>query len=366
VQYRAATIGRTGRGDYGHRLEMSWVGVEGVEYVAVADEDRQGRERAAVRTGARSHYADYRDMLAKEGPDLVVVAPRWLDCHADMVIACAEAGAKGVLCEKPLARTLAEADAMLAACRLSGTKLAVAHQGRVTAPVVRARDLVRRGEIGELTTIHGAGKEDHRGGGEDLMVLGTHVLDLMCFFAGAPFWCMADVTVDGRPLRHGDVRQGTESIGPVAGNQILAIYGFCDGVRGLFRSYHHQQGGARRMGLELYGSQGVISIRGTSEREVYLLDSPLWSPGEQTDWERIESPKWEAIPVEERLVRTNRLLAEDLIEAIEENREPVSSGADGRMALEMIMGVYASATSGARVPLPLPEREHPLAKLASP
>ena len=143
MAYRAATIGHTGRGNYGHSLEMSWVGLRDAEYVAIVDEDEAGREAAAKRTGARAQYADYRQMLESECPDLVAVAPRWVDCHAEMVIACAQAGAKGVLCEKPLARTLAEADAMLAACREAGTKIAVAHQSRVTPPVVAARELVR-------------------------------------------------------------------------------------------------------------------------------------------------------------------------------------------------------------------------------
>ncbi|NPV08935.1 MAG: Gfo/Idh/MocA family oxidoreductase [Anaerolineae bacterium] len=361
--YRAATIGRTGRGDYGHSLEMSWVGLPDVDYVAIADEDEAGRASAAERTGARAAYADYRQMLAAERPDLVAVAPRWLDCHADMAIACAEAGVRGVLCEKPLARSPAEADAMLEACLQAGTRIAIAHQARVTPPVLAARQMVQDGAIGRLLTMQAAGKEDVRGGGEDLMVLGTHFLDLMCFFAGRPSWCMADVTVGGRPLAPKDVRLGPEGIGPMAGDQVLAVYGFDGGVRGQFRSFRGLPGGARRMGVDLYGSEGILSIRGSNRREVYWLRSGLWAPGDQSRWEAVEVPSWEALPVEQRLVQTNRWLAWDLVRAVEEGREPVSSGADGRVALEMILAAYASAIHGRRVALPLASREHPLERL---
>jgi predicted dehydrogenase len=252
---------------------------------------------------------------------------------------------------------------MLAACQKAGARLAIAHQGRVTPSILRARELVRQGAIGRLLTMHGAGKEDQRGGGEDLMVLGTHVLDLMCFFAGPPSWCFADASVDGRPLADEDVHVAPEGNGLVAGNQVVAIYGFSQGVRGYFRSYHGQEGGVRRMGLELYGSQGAISIRGSNRREVYLLRCGLWAPADQTRWEPIISPEWEALPEAERLVESNRLLARDLIASVEEGRDPISSGADGRTALEMIMAVYASTLSCRRVALPLTQREHPLARI---
>ena len=195
------------------------------------------------------------------------------------------------------------------------------------------------------------------------MVLGTHVMDLMCFFAGAPAWCFGDVSVDGRPISGEDVREGPEGIGLMAGNQVLALYGFEGGVRGRFRSYHDLPGGARRMGLELYGSEGMLSIRGSMEREVYLLRSGLWAPGDQERWQAVACAEWDGVPVSDRLAYTNRLLAQDLIGAIEQEREPVSSGSDGRLALEMIMAAYASAVSGQRVSLPLASRQHPLVAL---
>lgn len=78
-RYRVGVIGCTGRGNYGHGLDLALVGLPGIEMVAVADEDDTGRQGAQARTGAAKGYADYRAMLARERLDLVVVGPRWLD-----------------------------------------------------------------------------------------------------------------------------------------------------------------------------------------------------------------------------------------------------------------------------------------------
>src|SRR3954451_24603119 len=114
-QYRVAVIGRTGRGNYGHGLDLVWREFKNVTVVAVADDNDQGRAAAAKRLGVKNAYADYRTMLQKERPQIVAVADRFLDEHRDMVVACARAGAN-VFLEKPMARTLAEADEIVRAC----------------------------------------------------------------------------------------------------------------------------------------------------------------------------------------------------------------------------------------------------------
>src|SRR4051794_22011805 len=91
--YRVAVIGHTRRGDYGHGLDVVWKALDNVEVVAVADENAPGREAAAKRIGAKSAYADYRQMLDMEKPQIVSVALRHMDQHRDIVVACARAGA---------------------------------------------------------------------------------------------------------------------------------------------------------------------------------------------------------------------------------------------------------------------------------
>jgi predicted dehydrogenase len=347
---------------------MGCLGLPNVDFVAVADEDPDGLRAAGVRTGATALYADYREMLEREGLDLVCVCPRWLDCHREMVVACAEAGAH-IFCEKSLARTLAEADEMLAVCEEHGVKLAIAHVRRLDPPVVRAREMVQAGAIGGAGTearpycLRGRGKEDARGGGEDLMVLGTHILDLMRYFAGDVAWAFAHVIADGHELTPADVVDGAEGIGPLAGDSIVAYYAFGNGVCGTFET-RRAQPPANRFGLDLYGSEGIIAVRSGG---VYYLPRPVLSPTEGATWEEITPPpetKPDGTPfsAEELRYRPMQRMVEDLLAAVEEGREHISSGYDGRASLEMILSVYESQRTGARVPFPMQNREHPLAR----
>ena len=213
---------------------MVWKGIEGVEIVAVADPDPKGRAAAAKRLGAKAAYADYRAMLEKEKPTIVSVADRWLDLHRDMVVACARAGAS-VFLEKPMARSLAEADEMVKACETHHVKLAIAHQTR-HSPRIEGRegDDRQAGTLGELVEARGRGKEDARGGGNDLMVLGTHIMDLMRFLLGDAEWCFARIWQGGRAASKADIRPGGEGIGPILGDRIAATYCFARGVQGTF------------------------------------------------------------------------------------------------------------------------------------
>ncbi|MGH9671809.1 MAG: Gfo/Idh/MocA family oxidoreductase, partial [Bryobacteraceae bacterium] len=100
-KYRTAVIGRTGRGNYGHNLDLAAKAHPRFDVIAVADEDAAGGRRAADRLGVRAVYADYARMLREEKPEIVVIAPRWVDCHLDMALAAAEARAS-IFMEKPM------------------------------------------------------------------------------------------------------------------------------------------------------------------------------------------------------------------------------------------------------------------------
>ena len=230
--YRAGVIGHTGRGNYGHSLDTVYLGMEEVDLVAVADADPEGLAAAGERLSVdpANCYQDYRHMLAQEQLDIVSVAPRWMDQKHDLVIAAAESGARGIFCEKPFAPTLAEADAMIAACDRAGTKIAVSHQGRVGQIAHKTKELLADGAVGEVKEVISGGKQDHRGGGQDLMVLGTHSLDMLCFLFGHPRWVQAYVLQDGRDAGPDDARQGDEEIGPILGNHLEATYAFDNGI----------------------------------------------------------------------------------------------------------------------------------------
>jgi predicted dehydrogenase len=366
ARYRVAVIGRTGRGDYGHGLDVVWNDIEQAEVVAVADPDPQGRAAAAQRIRAPRAYADYREMLDKERPQIVSVAPRWLDCHREMVLACAQAGCH-VLLEKPMCQDLEQADEMIAALEKRNLKLAIAHQTRYSPALAHARQAIADGLLGDLLELRGRGKEDRRGGGEDLMVLGTHVMDLMRLVAGDPQSCFARVRSEGHPVTRSDVRDGAEGIGPLAGDEIHAVYQFDKGTTGYFATDRARHGAAERYGLQIYGSKGILTTTMGAVPEVWFVEDPSWQPGRsQARWklistEGLDQPESRSDP-QHRF--GNRLIALDLLRAIETDRRPLGSAYDGRAALEMILATYESHRLRASVPLPLQNRRHPLSLLS--
>jgi predicted dehydrogenase len=369
--YRVAIIGRTGRGNYGHGLDVVWLQIPNAQIAAVADEHEQGRLAAQKRLRAQNAYADYRDMLKKERPQIVSVADRYLDQHKDMVIACAEAGAS-IFLEKPMCRNLVEADEMVAACEKHHVKLAIAHQTRYSPRLQRVKEMIAAGQLGEILELRGRGKEDPRVGGQDLMVLGTHVMDLMRFTAGDPRWCFARVGVLGKervaPVIKADVREGAEGIGPIAGDHISAQFGFDKGAIGFFASQKstRRQGEQDRFGLTIHGSRGIIQLTTGSLPAAYFLPDPSWFPGRsRAAWQEITSAgvgKPETLK-DGGLGQGNVWIAQDLIEAIERDRQPKGSIYDARAALEMILAVYESQRVRAAVELPLRNRRHPLTML---
>jgi predicted dehydrogenase len=363
--YRVAVIGRTGRGNYGHGLDVVWKALENVQIVAVADPDDKGRAAAAKRLGAANAYADYRAMLQKEKPQIVSVADRHLDLHRDMVVACARAGAS-IFLEKPMARTLAEADEMIKACETHHVKLAIAHQTRYSPRLVRVRELITSGRLGDLVEMRARGKEDKRGGGEDLMVLGTHLFDLMRLLAGDARWCFSQVLQGGKPVTKAQVHPGGEGMGPIAGDHIFASYGFAKGVVGTFGTHRARHGVGQRFGLSVYGTRGIVQMNTGSLPPVWFLDDPSWTPAKsKANWQEMSSAgvgKPEPLKAA-GLGPGNEWIVKDLIEAIEKDRQPQGSMYDGRAALEMILAVYESHRLKGPVELPLKNRQHPLTML---
>lgn len=360
---RVAVIGRTGKGDYGHGLDTVWLNHPRVELVAVADDSDAGRAAAAKRLGVSAAYADYRQMLAKERPQVVSVAPRWPDCHRDLVLACAEHGAS-VFLEKPVARTLKEADEMVAACDRHHVKCAVAHQTRYSPRVKVVKELIAAGRIGDVLELRGHGKEDARGGGEDLMVLGTHAFDLMRFLVGDAGWCSARINHAGRRAVAGDVRQPGEPIGPVVGDHIHATYGFAGLAVGTFITHRAKAGVSSRYWLEIRGTKGVVHLGYGVLPAAYLCEDPGGMPGRsRAPWQEITSA---GVGVPEpldpkTLDNGNRFIVNDLLDAVRDDRQPLDSLHDGRAALEMILAVYESHRHNRPVDLPLANRTHPLA-----
>jgi predicted dehydrogenase len=380
VSYRAGLIG-CGGVSRSHSKGLQAAG--NVELVALADVSAPNLQTAGDAYGIDRRYLDYREMLERERLDLVAVctqAPQ----HAPIVIAAAEYGVRGVLCEKPIALTLEEADAMLAACARGGTRLAINHQTRMIPSTAVAERLIREGTIGELRVARMLDKGG-RPAGNSLMELVTHIFDLLRLYAGDPAWVAAHLTVGDpagrqRPATVADIQYSQAAwprdrdCGLVLGDRGSVTIGFGPregwhgGLLATLDSFFQPgrstaTGEAWHPSMELVGTDGVLFLGGTSDHvDLYLHRGPWAPPGR---FERIAAPVQPiaAGPYAEDGAQApyHTAMVEELVRAIEEGREHRSSGADGRWALEMIMGVYESQRrGGARVTLPLPERRHPL------
>ena len=366
-KYRVGIIGATGRGDYGHAVDVPFTKLPNVEVVALADADPKGLAQAIERIKPQKSYADYQEMLSKESLDLVAICPRWIDQHSEMLMAAAKANCH-VYMEKPFCRTMLECDQVRKEFENRKLKLAIAHTAQYSPVLDVALKLVGDGAIGQVLELRGRGKEDHRGGAEDMWVLGSHIFGLMRSFAKSdPRACVAQVTHQGRGIRKEHVVEGNEGLGLLAGDRVQATYSFADGLMGYFGSCKGMAANPSRFALQVFGSKGVLEIESGYLAAAHLLQDGSWSPGRSgKNWERITSAgigKYE--PIQAKSYEDGHIAAiKDLMAAIEEDRAPKCSLVDAVGITEMILGAFESQRLGQPVSLPCMTREHPLKLLA--
>ncbi|MEK3964215.1 Gfo/Idh/MocA family protein [Paenibacillus sp. FSL H7-0323] len=160
------------------------------EMVAFCDIVEERAQEAAKTYGAEGAavYTDYQELLKAGGFDIVhVCTPN--DSHSVITIAALEAG-NHVMCEKPMAKTTAQAQEMLEAAKRTGMKLSVAYQNRYRADSEYLKDVCENGELGEIyyakaiavrrraVPTWGVFLDEEKQGGGPLIDIGTHALDL--------------------------------------------------------------------------------------------------------------------------------------------------------------------------------------------
>lgn len=366
MPYRVGIIGATGRGNYGHGVDVAFQQVPNVNIISVADQDPAGRAAARQRSGAEKSYADYRQMLADERLDIVAICPRWIDQHHAMLMAAAEVGCH-VYMEKPFCQTLAQCDEVISQLEMRHLQLGIAHITQYSPVLETVLSLIQADEIGEVFELRGRGKEDHRGGGEDLWVLGSHIFAMMRLFAGGhPKTCFASVTQDGHAVTRDDVRQGAEGIGWLAGDHIQATYSFPNGISAFFASRRSVAGKPSRFAVQVFGAKGVIEVESGYGKPAHILRDSSWSPSRSGhSWEVVTSAGiGKPEPRDDGNYQGGHIAAiVDLIEAIEQQRPTRCSAEDCRGIVEMTAAVFESSRLGLPVDLPLKTRVNPLTLL---
>jgi myo-inositol 2-dehydrogenase / D-chiro-inositol 1-dehydrogenase len=247
-------IGLIGAGRIAHVHAESYRRVSGGKLVAVADVIKPAAEKMAAQYGMDA-YQDYRDILARSDIDAVAIAtPNWL--HAEIAIAAAQAG-KHIFCEKPIALTVADADAMIQAAEKAGVVLQVGFMLRFTPPLPRAREIVASGALGNVIALRGAifGWEPsddwfyvkEKGGGVILDTM-IHFADLVRWFAGPVTSAYTEggaYVLDGAK-RHGSPDNACVTLKHANGAMTQLYITWTSGYGNFF--------------AEVYGSEGSISV----------------------------------------------------------------------------------------------------------
>ena len=178
--YRGAVVGY---GNLGANHAEVMAGLEPIRLVAVADEVAEARARAEQDWPGVTRYADAAEMFRTEDLDIVAVATH-ASSHAALSLLAADHGAH-VVCEKPMAASLAEADTMVARFEDVGRQLVIDHQFALGPGAATAVALLEEGAIGRLLTIK-ANFSKGRPAGWELRDMGSHVFNMVCRIAGHP------------------------------------------------------------------------------------------------------------------------------------------------------------------------------------
>ncbi|GAB2676067.1 Gfo/Idh/MocA family protein [Nocardia goodfellowii] len=345
-------------------FELPWQPVLSV--LAGRDADRAGV--AAARLGWGSAVGDWRLLLARDDVDLVDICTPG-DSHAEIAIAALEAG-KHVLCEKPLANTVAEAEAMAAAAERAarkGVRSMVGFSYRRVPALALARNLVAQGRIGTIRHVRAQYLQDwladphtplswrldrQRAGSGALGDIGAHIIDATQFVTGETLTgvsAVLDTFVTERPLPD---RPGS---GPVTVDDAALFHGrLSGGGLASFEASRVAAGRKNALRLELNGTHGSLAFDLEAMNELWFHDhterpetagfrrilvtepqhpyaGAWWPPGHGLGYDH---------------TFTNQVA--DLVIAIAAGKDPEPTFAEGLAVQRVLAAVEASAADAGR------------------
>jgi predicted dehydrogenase len=273
-------------------------------------------------------YTDYRKMLAEEDLDILTVAiPDNL--HAGVTVDGANAGVKGILCEKPLATSLEDADRMIDACEANGVALNVDHTARWGPIYHKVRDTIRAGAIGKLSTI----VVTVAGPRAMLFRNGTHLIDGACFFAESDpskvFACLEEGFEDWDRYK-GDGGKLPENE-PGASGFIL----FQNGVRCVYSGTKNTMS---MYSLQLSGPDGQIYFVYDAPTAQLLTRDPV-AKGSVRHILRPDHYQVQGLVA----------AYEEMIDIIEEGGASISSAREARKTVQIMVGFLMSQQQGSRL-----------------
>lgn len=321
-------LGLVGTGKGGRNAGLSQKGLPEIELIAVSDISETNAKEAVQLYGAGKYYTDYKQLLVDKEIDAVFIAtPNHL--HSAMAVAAARAG-KHILCEKPMALNLEQADLMINAARENNVKLMVGFTERFVVPYVAARQILTSGKIGKPVMIHA--KRAHKPrpdswvnnpgqSGGVLVLAGVHNIDLI-------LWLM-----DAKPVRlYAEMDSFIHKNGFI--DNVCLVMRLSNGViANMVESYTMPQKmphGVDRK-IEIFGTDGVLAVDMMKQPLVTCTNDIYWFEDTLT-WPLINDEMRGAVREELR----------EFARCIIEGREPEANGAAGRLSLEVALAALTA------------------------
>jgi UDP-N-acetyl-2-amino-2-deoxyglucuronate dehydrogenase len=320
--------------------------IAGLELVAVADVEIDRANEVAERQGIPA-FRTLEELLATVDCDVVAVCtPSGL--HPAHGIAAARAG-KHVVTEKPMAISLADADALVQACDAAGVQLFVVKQNRLNPPIQLLRRAVDKGRFGRIylanTTVRWTRPQDYydaapwRGtwefDGGAIMNQASHYVDLMQWLVGPVESVVAKTATLARRIE-------TEDTG-------MAVLRFRSGALGVIEvtvlTYPRNFEGS----ITILGEKGTVKIGGTAVNRV-----EQWQFADYDDDDKLIDAANTSPPTVYGF--GHEAYYRNVLAVLRGEAKPGTDGREGRKSLELILGIYESAKTGREVPLPLRNR----------
>lgn len=292
-------------------------------------------------------YLDYKEMLEKEKPELVAVCTE-SGKHASIALDCIAAGCN-VIIEKPIALSLEDADAIIATAKEKHVKVCACHQNRFNKSVQKIREAFDKKRFGRMFygTAHIRWSRDWeyysraswRGTWEQdggaLMNQCIHNIDLLRWFLGGE---IEEVVAYTDRLNHKYIE--AEDLG-------LALVKFKNGCYGIIEGTTDVYPKNLEETLYLFGEKGTVKVGGQSVNviEEWRFSDELDNP------EDVKNEYHENPPNVYGFGHTP--LYADVIDAINNNRDPYITAEEGKKALELVLAIYKSAAEGRPVKFPL-------------
>lgn len=322
-----------------------------LEFVAVCDVDPLQMEQLLVKHGLEKdtsikRYTDYRKMVEENLLDLVAIATE-SGIHAEIALYCINRGIHCII-EKPIAMSMKDADEIIFRAREKHVKVAACHQNRFNVAVQKMRKALEEGRFGKLS--HGAihvrwnrGKDYYdqaswRGtwasDGGTLMNQCIHGIDLLRWMMGNE---AEEVYGQTRQQFH-DYLEG-EDVG-------MAVVKFKNGAIATIEGTTNVYPQNLEETLYLFGEKGTVKIGGKSTTNIDIWDFA-------DDKEEDKENRGLIEPTSNVYGNGHTSLYADMINAIENDREPYIDAVAGRNALELVLAIYKSQKDGQPVKLPL-------------